>query len=105
TQKHLSSCYFTSNLLVNATSMSLSHGALPAESLAGHWQGTYAIRACTPVGWTACPKPGENEVTLDLQLCQAGSDVSGTATLIPFGNSTPLPVSGRAGANATTLVL
>ena len=28
TQKHLSSCYFTNDLLVNATSMSLSHGAL-----------------------------------------------------------------------------
>ncbi len=105
TQKHLSSCYFTSDLQVTATSMSLSHGALPAASLAGHWQGTYAIRACTPVGWTTCPKPVGNEVTLDLQLSQVGSDVSGTATLIPFSNSTPLPVSGTAGANAATLVL
>jgi hypothetical protein len=104
TQTHLSSCYFTNDLLVNATSMSLSRGALPAASLAGHWQGTYTIRACTPVGWTTCPKPN-NDVTLDLQLSQVGSDVSGTATSIPFSNSTPLPVSGTAGANAATLVL
>ena len=105
TQKHLSSCYFLPDLLVNATRMSLSRGALPAASLAGHWQGTYAILACTPVGWTTCPKPIINEVTLDLQLSQVGSDVSGTATLIPFSNSTPLPVTGTAGANAATLVL
>jgi len=105
TQKHLSSCYFTQDLLVNATSMSLSHGALPTSSLAGHWQGTYGIRSCTPAGWTSCPMPGGNEAPFDLQLSQVDSDVSGTATSIPFSNGTPLPVSGTTGTNAATLVL
>jgi hypothetical protein len=105
TQKHLTSCYWTSDLRVNATAMSLSHGTLPAASLAGHWQGMYAIRGCTPVGWTICPKPIGSDVPLDLQLVQDGSLVSGAITGIPFSNLTALAVTGTAGANASTLVL
>jgi hypothetical protein len=107
TQKRLSSCYYTQDLRANATSMSLRHGAPPPATLAGHWQGTYAILQCTPGGWSSCtprPNPGYF-VPLDLQLSQDGSVVSGAITTIPFSNVTPLPTEGSVGTNVSTLNL
>jgi hypothetical protein len=107
TQKHLSSCYYTPDLMVNATNMSLSRGNIPDESFAGHWQGTYAVPRCTPVGWSTCypSPPPTGEVSLDLQLTQSGTAVSGTATVIPISNSTPFPVNGTIAPDGSSLVL
>lgn len=106
TQKSLSSCYYDQSLQVNATAMSMHPGAIPDTTFGGHWQGTYAIRKCTPVGWNICiPNPNVNDVRLDLALTQSGLVVSGTIVGISFSNSTPLPVNGTASANGSALDL
>ena len=99
TQKHLSSCYYMSDLSVSATNMRLEPGTLPEQPFAGHWQGTYAIGRCTPVGWPSCTPSPSGDVRFDLNLTQTGNTVSGTAMLIPFSNATPLPVTGSVSAD------
>jgi hypothetical protein len=105
TQKHLSSCYYLQDLQVNATTMALRPGAPPDATLAGHWQGSYAIRKCTPVGWNTCiPTPSASDFAVNLQLTQNGTAVSGSIVGITFANSTPLPVTGSmSGPAALTL--
>jgi hypothetical protein len=98
TQKHLSSCYYTQELAVNAMNMLLQRGTLSDQPFAGHWQGTYAVGRCTPVGWTLCTPNPTSEVRFDLNLTQNGNIVSGSATLIPFSNLIPLTVSGSVSA-------
>ena len=105
TQKHLSSCYYESQLMVNATNVVLRRGAVVDRSFAGHWQGTYKIAKCTDVGWTNCALfIPDYEPQFNLRLSQSGSTVTGELTNIPYGNSTPLPVSGSA-ASAPALTL
>ncbi len=105
TQKHLSSCYYTSDLMVNATNVLLRRGAAVDPSFAGHWQGMYTIVKCTAVGWPSCVPPiPDYDPPFNLRLSQSGSTVTGELTNIPYGNSTPLPVSGSA-ASAPALNL
>jgi hypothetical protein len=95
TQKHLSSCYYDPHLNVDASRMSLRHGAGAETTLSGHWQGSYTIVKCTPVGWPTCtPDASGSDVPLDLQLTQNGMDINGTITRIPWGIVVPLRVNG-----------
>lgn len=57
TQKHLSSCYYLQDLMVDATTMSLSRGMLADPVFTGHWQGTATQTHCTHVGWTSSCAP------------------------------------------------
>jgi hypothetical protein len=103
TQKHLSSCYYLQDLIVNATNVVLRRGGATDSSFAGHWQGTYHVVKCTPVLWTTCFTP-DYDPPFNLQLSQSGTTATGELTHIPYGNSTPLPVSGTA-ASPTKLDL
>lgn len=87
-QKHLSSCYYMSDLAVDATGVSLSRGTLAADTFTGHWQGTVVTMGCRTVGWLTCSTiPGENR--FDLNLTQDGRLVTGT-----LGVFAGLPLTG-----------
>ena len=89
TQKHLSSCYYTSDLMVNATNV-LCAAALPSILVsAGHWQGMYTIVKCTPVGWPSCVPPiPDYDPPFNLRLSQSGSTVTGELTTFWDGTRT-----------------
>jgi hypothetical protein len=102
TQKHLSSCYYLSSLLVSATDVSLARGATVTPPFQGHWQGSYHIHACTPVGWPSCYPMQAGDYPFDLTLTQSVSAVSGSLSFLTGTNA--LPVSGS-GADGMTLAL
>jgi len=105
TQKHLSSCYYDQNLTVNGSSASFVRGRAPNAPFEGHWQGTYIVRTCTPVGWPFCYPQQAGEFPFDLTLTQHGTTVSGT---LGFFSGTPpdgIPVTGTVGADGVTLTL
>jgi len=104
TQKRISSCYYEQSLLVNATAMSMRPGGILDTTVSGHWQGLYAIRKCTPVGWNICtPFADADDVTLNLDLTQSGSQLTGTIVGVPFSNLAPLPVTGTANGSTVNL--
>jgi hypothetical protein len=102
TQKHLSSCYYTT-LDVTGNNLSLARRQIQPARFEGHWQGTVITRTCTAVGWTDCFASDTGEA-FDLVLTQQGNSVSGR--LGSFGNpNTGQAVSGTVSADGGSLAL